>query len=134
MSFSIPTITMAADEAQQFTDLAAMIRQKTARIHAEMAANPSDPCHFLARLMRDSARQARQNAMEAPAPPPMMSPEQLWTGTVRDDWTTVNPHNPTLNWDLPGGVNFPIDVDSADNNPPPPRTRNEIQCDRYKEC
>jgi len=61
-----------------------------------------------------------------------MLPEQLWTGTVRDDWTTVNPHNPTLNWDLPGGVNFPIDVNSADNNPPP-RTRNQIRRDRYKE-
>jgi len=55
----------------------------------------------------------------------MMSPEQLWTGAICDDWTTVNPHNPTLDWDLPGGVNFPIDVNLADNNPPP-RSRNQI--------
>jgi len=131
MPFFIPTATMTADEAQQFADLNVMIRQETARIHAEMAANPNDPRHFLARLMRDADRQARQNAMEAPAPP-MMTPEQLWNGAVRDDWTTANPHNPTLDWDLPGGVNFPIDVDLADNNPPP-RTRNQIRRDRYKE-
>ena len=59
-----------------------------------------------------------------------MTPDQLWNGAVCNNWTT-NPH-PTPNQDLPGGVNFPIDVDSPDNNPPP-RTRNQIRHDRYKE-
>jgi len=117
MPLSIPTIVMPSDEAMQFADLAAMFHRETARIRAEMAANPGDPRHLLARLVQDAARQARLNMMEGPAQP-MMAPEQLWTGAIRDDWTTANPHNPTLDWDLPGGVNFPIDVDLFDNNPP----------------
>ena len=117
MPFSVPTIAMPANEVQQFADPAAMMHQEVACVRAEMAANPNDPHHFLARPVQDAARQARQNTMEGPAPP-MMLPEQLWTGTIRDDWTTANPHNPTLDWDLSGRVNFPIDIDSLDNNPP----------------
>jgi len=127
MPLSVPTVIMPADEVQQFADLAAMLHRETARIRAEMANNPGDPRHFLARLVQDAARQARMNTMEGPAPP-MMSPEQLWTGAIRDNWTTVNP---TLDWDIPGDINFPIDVDSIDNNPP--RTRNQIRRDRYRE-
>ena len=131
MLLSIPTVTMPADEVQQFADLAAVLHHKTAHVRAEMGANPSDPHHFLVRLVQDAARQVRQNTMEGPVPP-MIPPEQLWTGTIRNDWTTANPHNPTLDWDLPGGVNFPIDVNMFDNNPPP-RTRNQIRRDRYRE-
>jgi len=59
-----------------------------------------------------------------------MTPEQLWNGAVRNNWTT-NPH-PTPHQDLPGSINSPINVDSPDNNPPP-QTRNQIRRDRYKE-
>jgi len=128
MPLSIPTVVMPANEVQQFADLAAMLHQETTCVHAEMAANPGDPHHFLARLMQNAARQARQNMMEGPAPP-MMSLEQLWTGAICDDWTTTNP---TLDWDQPGGVDFPIDVDLFDHSPPP-RTCNQIQHDRYRE-
>ena len=128
MLLSIPTVVMPTDKVQQFADLTAMLHRETACIRAEMAANQSDPRHFLARLVQDAARQARQNTMEGPAPP-MMSPEQLWTGAIRDDWTTTNPNR---DWDLLGGADFPINIDSFDDSPPP-CTCNQIRRNRYRE-